>query len=117
MSVVTKSTFSLAGSSGSLTSSILFNSSNTKQENKQTTEEDVDRYVLLVVAGKMEGTKMFKSWKEFALPLNESRVEAWTGLSNLYFHKITTYDWCKQYDLDFVTFEGHQADDGLYNFF
>jgi hypothetical protein len=66
---------------------------------------------MLVASCASDDGKALKFWREFAYPLNEERVEAWTGLCNLKYCKVTTFKLCNEVGQNIGTFERHMVDD------
>jgi hypothetical protein len=72
--------------------------------------DDDSRYVMLVVQSKKGNNSHTKRWREFKLPLERDRVEAWSTLKFLKFHEVTTWQLCMQRQKDFTTYKHHQID-------
>ncbi len=67
--------------------------------------------MIVAVGEDVDGNRV-RRWKEFKYPLDNERVTSWCGLSNLFYHHVTTMNQCKEYGLDFAAFP-HKVDDSM----
>jgi ankyrin repeat protein/serine/threonine protein kinase len=79
------------------------------QDIEENEENDENRFVMLLCI-KRDGEKSIKKWREFKLPLEQHRVEAWAGLCDLRFHTVSTFKDCKQRGINFAKYKYHRVD-------